>query len=157
MEISLDEEDKQNNEQISIDGQGCITADTSKTSEYSSLYPTNLFTEIEARHQIFCEPSRISPQKGKDLLERAHYHLNEKGQNFLRQSMLAVIEDITGKAPQSISVVSTSTAQILFKEEDLPCFRKLLDSKMIHKVETKTDNFQQKDITRVAHLYQRRS
>jgi hypothetical protein len=50
--------------------------------------------------------------------------LNEKGQNFPRQSMLAVIEDITGKAPQSISVVSTSTAQILFKEDDLPCCKR---------------------------------
>ena len=79
--------------------------------------------------------------------------LNEKAQNLPRQSMLAVIENITGKAPQSISVVSTSTAQILFKEEDLPCFRKMLDSKRIHKVETKSDNFQPRDITRVAHLY----
>jgi hypothetical protein len=75
MEISLDEEE---NEQSSINGQGCITADTSKTSEYSSLYPTNLFTEIETRHQKFCEPSRISPQKGNDSLERVHYLLDSK-------------------------------------------------------------------------------
>jgi hypothetical protein len=75
MEISPDEEE---NEQSSINGQGCITADTSKTSEYSSLYPTNLFTEIEARHQEFCESSRISPQKGKDSLERVHYLLDTK-------------------------------------------------------------------------------
>ena len=50
--------------------------------------------------------------------------LNEKGQNLPRQSMLAVIEDITGKAPQSISVASTSTAQILFKGDDLPCCKR---------------------------------
>jgi hypothetical protein len=78
MEDSLDEEDKQNNEQISIDCQGCITADTSKTSEYSSQYPSLLFTETEARDQKFCEPSFTSPQKGKDSLGRAHYHLDSK-------------------------------------------------------------------------------
>ncbi len=67
--------------------------------------------------------------------------------------MVAVIEDIAGKTPLSISVISTSTAQILFKEEDLPSFQKLLDSKMIQLVDTKKDDFQQKDIARVAHLY----
>jgi hypothetical protein len=70
-----------------------------------------------------------------------------------RESMVAVIKDKTGKAPLSISVISTSTAQILFKEEDLPSFQKLLDSKMIQLVETKKDNFHQRDIARLAHLY----
>jgi hypothetical protein len=79
--------------------------------------------------------------------------LNEKGQNFPRQPMLTVIEDKTGKAPLSISVISTSTAQIVFKEEDLSSFQKLLDSKMIQLVETKKGNFQQRDISRLAHLY----
>jgi hypothetical protein len=49
--------------------------------------------------------------------------------------MVAVIEDIAGKTPLSISVISISTAQILFKEEDLPSFQKLLSSKMIQLVE----------------------
>ena len=86
MEISPDEEE---NEQTSINGQRCITADTSKTSEYSSLYPTNLSTEIEARHQEFCESSRISPQKGKDLIGRAHYLLDTKNRVERERSELS--------------------------------------------------------------------
>ena len=46
-----------------------------------------------------------------------------------------------------------TTAQILFKEEDLPSFQKLLSSKMIQLVDTKKDDFQQRDIARLAHLY----
>ena len=67
--------------------------------------------------------------------------------------MVAVIEDIAGKTPLSISVILTSTSQILFKEEDLPSFQKLLSSKMIQSVDTKKDDFQQRDIARLAHLY----
>jgi hypothetical protein len=79
--------------------------------------------------------------------------LNKKGQSFPRQSMVAVIENNTGKAPLSILVISTSTAQILFKEEDLPFFQKLFSSKMIHLVDTKKVDFHQRDIARLAHLY----
>jgi hypothetical protein len=79
--------------------------------------------------------------------------LNDKGQYLPRQSMLAVIKRITDTKPLNISMITSSSAQILFKEEDLPSFQKLLSSKMIQVVDTKKDNFHQGDIARLAHLY----
>jgi hypothetical protein len=79
--------------------------------------------------------------------------LTNRAKNFCLLSMLAVIEQTTGKKPLSISVINASSAQICFREEDLLSFQKLLTSKMIKLVETKKDNFQQADIVRLAHLY----
>jgi hypothetical protein len=79
--------------------------------------------------------------------------LNDKGQSLPKDSMEAIIKEHTGTLPQSISVMSPSKVQILFKEEDLPRFQKLLDVKQIVKINAIVDNLQQRDITRLAHLY----
>jgi hypothetical protein len=145
---------------------------TDKGTNKSASTVKDVIPQIPQKHQTTVENAQTSylQKLKKDptslLIKKEKIHsdglitnwivrisLNEKGQNFPRQSMVAVIEDITGKAPLSISMISTSTAQILFKEEDLPSFQKLLNSKMIQLVETKKDDFHQRDIARLAHLY----
>jgi hypothetical protein len=158
MEDSLVEKNRQRDQQISIDCPGSPTADTSETPDYRRKRPNLLFTEAEEIKSAE-NPSSLLLKKEKiqsyGLITNLTLRilLNEKGQNFPRQSMVAVIEDIAGKSPLSISVISTSTAQIFFKEEDLPSFQKLLNSKLIQLVDTKNTDFHQRDMTRLAHLY----
>jgi hypothetical protein len=79
--------------------------------------------------------------------------LTDNAKNLPMLSMLAMIEQKTGKKPLNISMISATSAQILFKIEDTDSFHKLLDSKMIQLLTTKKDNFHLRDITRLAHLY----
>jgi hypothetical protein len=79
--------------------------------------------------------------------------LTDKAKNLSMLSILAVIEQKTGKKPLNISMISTTSAQILFRIEDTDSFHKLLDSDTIQLVATKKDDFHLKDITRLAHLY----
>jgi hypothetical protein len=79
--------------------------------------------------------------------------LTDKAKSLPMLSMLAVIEQKTGKKPLNISMISPSSAQILFRTEDTDSFHKLLECKMIRLLPTKKDNFHLGDITRLAHLY----
>jgi hypothetical protein len=95
-----------------------------ETSDHRKKRPNLLLTEAEERHPISSEPKFTSPQKGKDSLGWAHNQLDTKNIAERERSELSQAIDGScdrghyGKTPLSISVISTSTAQILFKEED---------------------------------------
>ena len=57
--------------------------------------------------------------------------------------------------PLSLSVISPTSFQILHKKGDSVSFQKLLIPSMIELVEAKKENFQQRDINRIAQLYLR--
>ena len=79
MEYSLVEENRQRDQQISIDFQGGFTeSNTSETSEYRRNCPNLLFTETEERHQISSEPKVTSTQKRKDSLGWPYHQLDIK-------------------------------------------------------------------------------
>ena len=81
--------------------------------------------------------------------------LNAKGQICPLDAMKRIIEEIVGIQPLSLSVISPTSVQILFKKGDLASFQKLVIPNKIELVEPKKDNFQQRDINRIAQLYLR--
>jgi hypothetical protein len=81
--------------------------------------------------------------------------LNTKGQTCPLVSARKIIEQTVGKLPLSISVISPTLFQILYKTEDTVSFQKLLIPNRIETVEAKKENFQHWDINRIAQLYLR--
>jgi hypothetical protein len=79
--------------------------------------------------------------------------LNDKGQAWPLDAMKKIIEEIVGIPPLNLSVITPTSMQILFKEEDLVSFRKLLNCNKIEIIEAKRENFHPRDINRLAHLY----
>jgi hypothetical protein len=78
--------------------------------------------------------------------------LNTKGQICPLDSMKRIIEEKVGIQPLSLSVISPTSFQILYKKGDSDSFQKLLIPGMIQLVEAKKDNFQLRDINRIAQL-----
>ena len=81
--------------------------------------------------------------------------LNAKGQICPLDSMKRIVEERVGIQPLSLSVISPTSFQILHKKGDSVSFQKLLIPSMIELVEAKKENFQQRDINRIAQLYLR--
>jgi hypothetical protein len=81
--------------------------------------------------------------------------LNTKGQTCPSDSIKRIIEEKVGIQPLSLSVISLTSFQILYKKGDTASFQKLLIPSMIELGEAKKENFQQRDINRIAQLYLR--
>jgi hypothetical protein len=81
--------------------------------------------------------------------------LTTKGQICPLDSIKRIIEDTVGIQPLSLSVISPTSFQILYKKGDSDSFQKLLIPGKIQLVEAKRDNFQPRDINRMAQLYLR--
>jgi hypothetical protein len=81
--------------------------------------------------------------------------LNTKGQICPLDSINRIIEETVRIQPLSLSLISPTSFQILYKKGDSVSFQKLLIPSMIELVEAKKDNFQQRDINRIAQLYLR--
>jgi hypothetical protein len=81
--------------------------------------------------------------------------LNTTGQTCPLVSARKIIQQTVGMQPLNISKISPTLFQILHKTEDTVSFQKLLIPNRIEAVEAKTENFQQWDVDRIAHLYLR--
>jgi ribosomal protein L44E len=81
--------------------------------------------------------------------------LTTKSQICPLDTMKRIIEDTVGIQPLNLSVISPTSVQILYKKGDSDSFQKLLIPGKIQLVEAKGDNFQPRDINRIAQLYLR--
>jgi gas vesicle protein len=100
---------------------------TDKKTNKSASTVKDVLPQIPPNHQNIVANAQASylqklKQEIKTSVNPASLLLKKEKIHSDGPIMLAVIEDKRGKAPLSISVISTSTAQILFKEEDLPSF-----------------------------------
>jgi hypothetical protein len=70
-------------------------------------------------------------------------------------SMKKIIEKKVGIQPLSLSVISLTSCQFLYKKKDSAAFQNLLISNQVELMEAKKEDFQKKDVDRIAHLYLR--
>eukprot|EP00596_Hydrurales_sp_CCMP1899_P006886 CAMPEP_0119033086 /NCGR_PEP_ID=MMETSP1177-20130426/80_1 /TAXON_ID=2985 /ORGANISM="Ochromonas sp, Strain CCMP1899" /LENGTH=398 /DNA_ID=CAMNT_0006989543 /DNA_START=133 /DNA_END=1329 /DNA_ORIENTATION=- len=99
---------------------------------------------------------RIALEKGKKQEIVSWYlsaNFNDRFANLARITAGKVILDIVGKTPLAISAISPTVVQILFNKEDEDSFLKILKSPNIKLIENKERKFNQREITRLAHLY----
>jgi hypothetical protein len=99
---------------------------------------------------------KVNPQSATEISSMiVKIKLTTKGQTCPLESGKRIIEKEVGIQPLSLSVISPTSFQILHNKEDSVLFQKLLIPNMIEVVEAKKENFQQQDISRIAHLYLR--
>jgi hypothetical protein len=67
--------------------------------------------------------------------------------------MQRLIEDRVQKIPKLISMMDTKKFQIFFNQKDQTAFENLLIPGKITEIPGKTEDLQQRDIKRLAHLY----
>jgi hypothetical protein len=99
---------------------------------------------------------KVSLEKVEEIVTMTlKIRLTTKGQICPLDSMKRIIEETVGIQPLSLSVTFPTSFQILYKKGDSNSFQKLLIPGTIQLVEAKRDNFQLRDINRIAQLYLR--
>jgi hypothetical protein len=99
---------------------------------------------------------KVNLEKVEEIVSMTlQIRLTTKGQICPLESMKRIIEDTAGIQPLNLSVISPTSIQILYKKGDSDSFQKLLIPGKIQLVEAKRDNFQPRDINRIAQLYLR--
>jgi hypothetical protein len=79
--------------------------------------------------------------------------LNLKARIGPKEAMQRLIEDIVQRIPKLISVMDPEKFQIFFDQKDKTAFENLLIPGKIMEIPGKTEELQQRDIKRFAHLY----
>mmetsp|Transcript_36376 Transcript_36376/g.34396 ORF Transcript_36376/g.34396 Transcript_36376/m.34396 type:complete len:316 (-) Transcript_36376:2458-3405(-) len=79
--------------------------------------------------------------------------LNSKARDGPKEAMQSLIAERVQKIPKLISMIGTETFQIFFDQKDQKAFENLLIPGKITEIPGKTEDLQQREIRRLAHLY----